>query len=129
MEWAVLWGLVRRWWPMAVCVAAVVAVLWMRADLAETKAALDTTKVDLVSARAELALAKVDAEVKERLAQDRVAETAAVAANERKLVDVIEAIPDTAPDSVRVALGCQRLRAQAPARPDSDLPLVCRSAR
>jgi hypothetical protein len=55
----------------------------------------------------------------------RSADSAAFVRHKKELIDAIQAIPDTHPDPVRVALGCQRLRAQG--RRDADLPAVCRS--
>lgn len=55
----------------------------------------------------------------------RAADTAAIVQQKKELIDAIQSIPDTHPDPVRVALGCQRLRAQGGR--DANLPAVCRS--
>jgi hypothetical protein len=44
-------------------------------------------------------------------ADERMADAAQVDAQEERLVDAIQSTPDSRPDSVRVALGCERLRA------------------
>lgn len=77
---------------------------------------------------AELALANKVAQdraitVADQAANERVADAIAEAREERKLTDAIADTPDTAPDAVRVQLGCQRLRSQGTA--DADLPAGC----
>lgn len=81
-------------------------------------------------ATAERALANVDAQkravsVADIAATERVVDALAAAKEEGSLTDAIADTPDGAPDSVRVALGCQRLRQAGTA--DADLPAVCRS--
>lgn len=61
----------------------------------------------------------------EAAAVARVNDALDVAANEGKLTDAIQGVPDTLPDDTRVALGCQRLRASG--TNSADLPAVCRS--
>lgn len=117
MQATAIWGLVKTFGPYVLLAILAGALWWTRADL-------KATRVERDRAKAEVTLLKVDAAAKEKAAQERVVETAAVAANERKLVDAIQSVPDTAPDPVRVALGCQRLRGQGTA--DAVLPAVCR---
>lgn len=47
----------------------------------------------------------------ELAAGQRLTDTIAVNRQEEALRDAIETIPDTAPDAVRIRLGCERLRA------------------
>lgn len=80
-------------------------------------------------AAAELALANVAVLQKTKTADDaaaveRVNDALASAQTEQRMTDAISDTPDTAPDAVRVQLGCQRLREQGGA--EADLPAVCR---
>jgi hypothetical protein len=45
------------------------------------------------------------------------------AAQQEELLDAIQTVPDVAPDDVRVALGCKRLRAAG--TPATAIPAVC----
>lgn len=83
-------------------------------------------------ATAERALANVEATKRAATASEaagveHVADALAIAEHEGKLTDAILETPDTAPDAVRVQLGCERLRTQGTA--DADLPAPCRPAR
>lgn len=46
----------------------------------------------------------------EAAATEALADAAEVSAHEEGLIDAIQSTPDGAPDAVRVALGCERLR-------------------
>jgi len=59
----------------------------------------------------------------EAAAVERVDAALTIAKQEEHLTDAIASTPDTAPDAVRVALGCERLRISG--TPDADLPAVC----
>jgi len=88
----------------------------------------DAAREELVMAKAELSVLRVDAAAREQAATNRVKDTAEVAAQQKELVDAIKDIPDTTPDSIRVALGCERLRAFYGEK-HSALPAACRSGR
>lgn len=64
----------------------------------------------------------------EAAAAQRITDTIAVSRREGELRDAIAATPDTAPDAVRIQLGCERLRRSAGGNSTS-LPSVCRSGR
>lgn len=66
-----------------------------------------------------------DAAAKDKADVQREADTKAVDENQEDLINAIQTVPDTHPDAVRVALGCERLRKQGAA--EADLPSVCRS--
>lgn len=68
---------------------------------------------------------QVEGAAAEKAAADRVEDALAVERHEQELIDAISKVPDGPPDDVRVALGCQRLRAQGTAA--ADLPEICRS--
>ncbi len=79
----------------------------------------------------ELALANTIAQDRatttaEQAAVEHVADAVLIAKTETELTDAIADTPDTAPDDVRVQLGCQRLRSQGTA--EADLPAPCRSS-
>jgi len=75
-------------------------------------------------AEANVEAMKTDSGAKEQAAIERIKDATTVSENEKGLIDAIEDTPDTAPDAVRVKLGCERLRA-AGANPAA-LPAVCR---
>ena len=56
--------------------------------------------------------------------QARAADGITIIQHEQELTNAISEVPDTKPDPVRVALGCQRLRAQGTV--EADLPADCR---
>ncbi len=67
--------------------------------------------------RAELALEQANrrfleqkARADQLAADQRLADTVAVNRQEQELLDAIDDTPDSAPDAVRVRLGCERLR-------------------
>jgi hypothetical protein len=66
---------------------------------------------------------QIDAAAGESAAEERVQDALRVERLEEDLLDAISDTPDTAPDLVRVQLGCQRLREQGTA--PADLPAVC----
>lgn len=81
----------------------------------------------------ETALAKANAKALEEkgradalAANQRITDTIAVNRQEEALRDAIASTPDTAPDAVRIRLGCERLRRSGTS--PSALPAVCRSA-
>lgn len=58
-------------------------------------------------------------------ADRRLTDAIAVNRQEQELRDAIASTPDSAPDAVRIALGCARLRANG--RDTASLPTVCRT--
>ena len=82
-------------------------------------------RCDAARALANLKAGEIDARAKDAAAAARVTDALAVERHEQELIDAISALPDDRPDAVRVALGCQRLRAQG--TPEAQLPPVCRS--
>jgi hypothetical protein len=107
---------------IAIALAIALAVCWWGWSSAAEKR--DELAATVKLQDAEITLLRVDAGLKETAAEERQADTAAIAAAEKDLVDEIQSIPDTQPDAVRVALGCARLRRAGGV--DADLPAVCR---
>lgn len=110
---------------------AVIAVLgllwWLRNDAYKDG-------VNHEHARAAAALAKANHDFLEQkaraddlAARQRLTDTIAVTQRERELRDAIASTPDTAPDAVRIRLGCERLRRAAGSAHTANLPAVCRS--
>ena len=96
--------------------------LWARGERLEEQR--DEARNELALADARIVLLEADAALKETAAEERQADTAATVKMEKELVDAIATVPDTQPDAVRIALGCQRLRRAG--RLSADLPVVCR---
>ena len=65
----------------------------------------------------------IDGEAREQASEERVADALRIDRNEEELINAISDTPDTSPDTVRIMLGCKRLRAQGTAA--ADLPPVC----
>ncbi len=80
-------------------------------------------QADAARAEANVEAMKTNAAATDRAAEERVADAVTVTKQEEELIDAIQSTPDSAPDAVRVALGCQRLRAQG-ADP-ATLPAAC----
>lgn len=102
--------------------SALVWWLWGRGE--GLKDERDQARAELSQAKAELSLLRTDAELKEIAADERSADEKAVAHTQKELIDAIQAIPDTRPDAVRVAVGCERLRQAGYI--DAHLPAACR---
>lgn len=81
-------------------------------------------RCDAARALASVKAGEIDARAKDAAAAARVTDALTVERHEQELIDAISAVPDDRPDAVRVALGCQRLRAQGTA--EVQLPAVCR---
>lgn len=88
----------------------------VRTERAAGKARLD---------RANVLFLQQKAIADELASRQRITDLVAVQQNERNLRDAIALTPDTAPDAVRVQLGCARLRAAG--RDTASLPTVCRT--
>lgn len=84
-------------------------------------------QADAARAEANVEAMKTNAGASEKAAEERVRDAATVTKQEEGLIDAIQDTPDTAPDAVRVRLGCERLRAQG-ADP-ATLPPACGSGR
>lgn len=67
---------------------------------------------------------ELDAHAATAAAEDRVKDVLTIERKEQELIDAIADVDDDQPDRVRVALGCQRLRAQGTG--EADLPAICR---
>lgn len=113
------------WWKAAVgfVIAAPLFFLLGQCDGRKTERKVQAA----ARAEANVEALKTNSRATEKAAAERVTDATEVAANEKELIDAIADTPDTAPDAVRVALGCQRLRAQG--TDPADLPAACRPGR
>ena len=100
--------------------------LWFWIGWSGAADARDRNAAALERARATIVMLQADIALKERAADERAADTAAVSMAEEELIDAIAEIPDQAPDGVRVRLGCERLRRAG--RSKASLPAPCRPA-
>ena len=98
------------WWKAAVgfIVAAPLFFLLGQCDGRKSERARN----DAARAEANVQAMKTNHGATEKAAAERVRDATTVAAQEETLIDAIQSTPDTAPDIVRVRLGCQRLRSQ-----------------
>jgi len=105
MAWPV-W--VLTWWRAALgfLVAAPLFFLLGQCDGRKSERAVQAA----ARAEANVQAMKTNAAATGKAADERVADAVTVSDNERALTDAIQDTPDSAPDNVRVALGCKRLR-------------------
>jgi hypothetical protein len=116
--WSVIAG---AWRSVVACVA--VAGLCLVLGHCEGVSS-ERARNDAARALANTKALELDAGAQTKASADRVRDALAVNHHEEELIDAISTVPDDRPDRVRVALGCQRLRAQGSA--EADLPAICR---
>ena len=90
----------------ASAVLIVLAFLLGQCDGRSTERAKNDARIAAANLAAEQAARVADATA----AQARVTDAVAIAETQRSLTDAIKALPDTAPDAVRIGLNCSRLR-------------------
>jgi hypothetical protein len=98
-------------WGRIVVVAAFVALLAFFLGQCSGKS-VERSRAAAARAEANVEAMATNAKATEAAAEQRVEDATEVAAQEEVLIDAIQSTPDTAPDAVRVRLGCERLRAQ-----------------
>lgn len=108
--WASILTFGASWWKAAVgfVVAAPLFFLLGQCDGRRSERATAAA----ARAEANVEALKTDKVATDQAADERVADATVVTAKEKELVDAIADTPDTAPDAVRVRLGCERLRQQ-----------------
>lgn len=108
--WASILAFGASWWKAAVgfVVAAPLFFLLGQCDGRRSERATAAA----ARAEANVEALKTDKVATDKAADERVADATVVTAKEKELVDAIADTPDTAPDAVRVRLGCERLRQQ-----------------
>lgn len=119
-----IFAFVATWWKVGVAALAAVLLSYQVGSCngyANGKQAMETA---LAKANADYLQQKARAD--EAAATQRLTDTIAVNRQEQELRNAIASTPDTAPDAVRIALGCQRLRAAGTSA--ASLPAVCRSS-
>jgi hypothetical protein len=82
-----------------------------------------TAKYEAARSLANVKALVIDGEARDQAGNERVADALRIDRNEEELINAISETPDTSPDTVRIMLGCKRLRAQGTAA--ADLPPVC----
>ncbi len=109
-------------------VLAVLVTFALTAPLAYCKGE-DAAESRAAAARAEanVEALKTNTVAVNQAATERLEDATTVAENEKELIDAIQDTPDTAPDAVRVQLGCERLR-KAGTDP-ANLPASCGPGR
>lgn len=100
---------VMAWWKVGL---AVIAAVLLSYNVGSCQGRRDgrqqmQSAIDQANARALQEKARAD----DLAANQRITDTIAVNRQEGALRDAIASTPDTQPDPVRIALGCQRLRA------------------
>lgn len=116
---------VLSWWKAALgfLIAAPMFFLLGQCDGEKNERA----RADAARAEANVQAMKTNQRATDVAATERINDALTVVRHEEELIDAIQSTPDTEPDSVRVALGCQRLRAQG-ANP-ANLPASCGPSR
>ena len=101
---------VATWWKLGVGMVMGALMCFPLAYCEGKKAAGAQYKA--ARAEANVEAMKRGAAANEKAAEQRAKDATEITAKEKELIDAIESTPDTAPDTVRVKLGCQQLRAQ-----------------
>ena len=110
----------RTWQTLAVSAALILAALTLGYAKGSSAA---RAKADAERAAANVVAITTARNADEVAAVERVDAALTIAKQKEDLTDAIASTPDTAPDAVRVALGCERLRQAGTL--DADLPAVC----
>ena len=98
-----------RWWKLALGIVLGAVLCFPLAQCSGVKIGEQRAALRLEKANRDYLEQKARAD--ELAAEQRITDTIAVNEQERTLRDAIADTPDTAPDAVRVQLGCARLRA------------------
>lgn len=114
---------VKTWWKLALGVILGGILIAPLAHCDGRKVGRQQFQLALEKANRETLQEKARAD--ELASAQRITDTIAVSRREGELRDAIAATPDTAPDAVRIQLGCARLRASG--RSPATLPPVCGS--
>jgi hypothetical protein len=101
---------ITTWWKLAVAFIAVASLSFLLGQCDGRKS--ERARSDAARAEANVQAMKTNQVATEKAAEQRVKDATTVAAQEEELIDAIQTVPDTAPDAVRVRLGCERLRKQ-----------------
>jgi hypothetical protein len=118
-------GFVLSWWKALVGFIVAAPLFFLLGQCDGKK--IERSRADAARAEANVQAMKTNTVASELAAAERVNDALTVSKQEEELIDAIESTPDTAPDAVRVALGCQRLRAQGAAA--NSLPASCGPSR
>jgi hypothetical protein len=113
-------------WARIVVVALIVAAITTPLAYCEGKSA-GRAQMQLAIEQANTRFLTQKARADALAADQRITDTIAVNRQEEELRDAIASTPDSAPDAVRVQLGCARLRANGTS--PADLPAVCGPSR
>lgn len=98
-----------RWWKVA---AIALAVISLTSTLSYCQGRRDgRSQMQSAIDRANVEALKQKARADELAANQRLTDTIAVSRREEALRNAIASTPDSAPDAVRIRLGCERLRA------------------
>jgi hypothetical protein len=107
-------------------IIAYAALLWAVFALGQCDGKrTEAVRQEALRAKAVVEAIGKNAAAQEKAAEERATDKEVIDQKQEDLLDAIKTVPDTQPDAVRVALGCQRLRAQGSR--DADLPAVCRT--
>lgn len=116
-------GFAKSWWKLGLGVILGALLCFPLAQCRGEK--IGQQKAALALERANRQFLEQKARADELAADQRLTDTIAVNRQEQELRDAIASTPDSAPDAVRIRLGCARLRAAGSSA--ADLPAVCRS--
>jgi len=110
----------RTWQTLAVSALLILAALTL--GYAKGSSA-ERAKADAERAAANVVAITTARNADEVAAVARVDAALTIAKQKEELTNAIASTPDTAPDALRVRLGCERLRQAG--TPDADLPAIC----
>lgn len=118
-------GFASNWWKLIVGVILGAILIYPLAECDGKKAGRQ--EMQLAVERANTVALEQKARADALAAAQRITDAVAVSTREKELRDAIASTPDTAPDAVRIRLGCERLL-RANGGNSATLPAVCRPA-
>ena len=112
----------KTWWKAIVGVIVVAPLIFFLGQCRGEK--IGRLGMEAAIARANAETLKQTNRANEAAAKQRLTDMIAVNRQEQELINAIAATPDSAPDAVRIRLGCERLRRADGAR-SAPLPAAC----
>jgi len=112
MTWLAAWSVIKRFWPAALVVACIIALLAASLHIQSLETQRDNLQRVVGQQEAELAAMQKDANAKEQASVERADDAATNAKIEKETTDAIRSAADP-----RLALSCLRLKRAGVAAP------------
>lgn len=109
--------------PLGLILVGLAIVLMLTLGWHRSHQAAVRAKVEAAVAQETVKIVTRDAEVREKAADERLADALNNAEAREEMIDALDDLPDARPSARRLRLACERLRRQG----EDPLPAVCRS--